>query len=74
MSAFVAKYDRFGNVLWCTYLGGNEQSVGMGVAVMPDGGVAIAGLTSSDDKGPFPTMHAFQKDEQRTVGLLRHRI
>ena len=61
-SAFVAKYDRFGNLLWCTYLGGNEQSVGTGVAVMPDGGVAVAGLTSSDDKGPFPTMHAFQKE------------
>ena len=61
-SAFVAKYDRFGNVLWCTYLGGNSQSLGTGVAVMPDGGVAVAGLTSSDDKGPFPTMHAFQKE------------
>jgi len=60
-SAFVAKYDRFGNSLWCTYLGGNEQSVGTGVAVMPDGGVAVAGLTSSDEMGPFPTMHAFQE-------------
>ena len=60
-SAFVAKYDRFGTVLWCTYLGGNEQSVGVGAAVMPDGGVAVAGLTTSDHKGPFPTLHAFQE-------------
>ena len=61
MSAFVAKYSPAGKLLWCTYLGGNNQSMGIGVAVMPDGGVAVAGLTSSDAKGPFPTMNAFQK-------------
>ena len=60
MSAFVAKYDPAGKLLWCTYLGGNNQSMGMGVAVMPDGGVAVAGLTSSDASGPFPTMNPFQ--------------
>ncbi|MFH0802301.1 MAG: SBBP repeat-containing protein [bacterium] len=60
LSAFVAKYDPAGNLLWCTYLGGNQQSLGVGVAVMPDGGVAVAGLTSSDASGAFPTMNAFQ--------------
>ena len=60
MSAFVAKYDPAGKLLWCTYLGGNQKSMGLGVAAMPDGGVAVAGLTSSDASGPFPTMNAFQ--------------
>ena len=60
MSAFVAKYAPAGNLLWCTYLGGNKQSMGLGVAVMPDGGVAVAGLTSSDADGPFPTINSFQ--------------
>ncbi|MFI5331671.1 MAG: hypothetical protein ACHQ2F_11685 [Desulfobaccales bacterium] len=60
-SAFVAKYDPAGKLLWCTYLGGNQQSKGAGVAAMPDGGVAVAGLTTSDALGPFPTtITAFQ--------------
>ena len=60
MTAFVAKYDPAGKPLWLTYLGGNQQTMGVGVAVMPDGGVAIAGMTSSDASGPFPTKNAFQ--------------
>jgi hypothetical protein len=60
MSAFVAKYDPAGKPLWCTYLGGGNQSMGVGVAAMPDGGVAVAGLTSSDASGPFPVSNAFQ--------------
>ena len=59
-SAFVAKLDPAGRLLWCTYLGGDQQSLGLGAAVMPDGGVAVVGLTSSDPSGPFPVMHAFQ--------------
>jgi hypothetical protein len=61
MSAFVAKYDPAGKLLWCTYLGGNAQSMGVGIALMPDGGVAVAGLTSSIAP-KFPTMNAFQLD------------
>ena len=61
MSAFLAKYDPAGTPLWCTYLGGNNQSMGIGVAVMPDGGVVVAGLTTSDATVPFPiTIDAFQ--------------
>jgi hypothetical protein len=60
MSAFVAKYNPVGQLLWCTYLGGNNQSMGVGVAAMPSGGVAVAGLTTSDISGPFPTMNACQ--------------
>ena len=62
MTAFVAKYDPAGRLLWLTYLGGNKQTMGVGVAAMPDGGVAVGGMTSSDGSGSesFPTMHAFQ--------------
>ncbi len=60
MSAFVAKYDGAGNLLWSTYLGGDGQSIGVGVVVMPDGGAAVMGLTTSDAQGPFPTTNAFQ--------------
>ncbi len=60
MSAFVAKYDPVGKLLWCTYLGGNHQSMGIGVAVMPAGGVVVVGLTTSDAAGPFPILNAFQ--------------
>lgn len=60
MSAFVAKYDPAGNPLWLTYLGGDNKSMGNGIAAMPDGGVVVVGVTSSDEKGPFPTKNAFQ--------------
>ena len=61
MSAFVAKYNPAGQPLWCTYLGGNNQSMGVGVAAMPNGGVMVMGITTSDALGPFPTrMNAYQ--------------
>jgi hypothetical protein len=62
MTAFVAKYDPAGRLLWLTYLGGNKQTMGVGVAAMPDGGVAVGGMTSSDGSGEesFPTRNAFQ--------------
>ena len=60
LTAFVAKYDPAGNILWLTYLGGNNETTGIGIAAMPDGGVAVAGLTGSDDPVPSPTKHAFQ--------------
>ncbi len=52
-SAFVAKYNSAGQLLWCTYLGGNNQSMGIGVAAMPDGGVAVVGLTTSNASFPL---------------------
>ncbi|MFZ2445289.1 MAG: hypothetical protein WAW37_02940 [Syntrophobacteraceae bacterium] len=60
MSAFVAKYSPSGRLLWCTYLGGNNQSLGLGIAAMPNGGAVVAGATSSNGSGPFPTMNGFQ--------------
>jgi autotransporter-associated beta strand protein len=60
-SAFVAKYNSAGQMLWCTYLGGNNQSMGIGVAATPNGGVAVTGITTSNASGPFPTTpNAFQ--------------
>jgi hypothetical protein len=34
-SAFVAKYDPNGQPLWCTYLGGDNQSIGIGSSASP---------------------------------------
>lgn len=62
LSAFVAKYDPSGKMLWCTYLGGNNQSQGAGIAAMPGGGAAVVGMTTSDSSGPFPTLNPYQKD------------
>ena len=57
----MAKYNSAGQLLWCTYLGGNNQSMGVGVAATPDGGVAVVGITTSDASGSFPTTkNAFQ--------------
>jgi hypothetical protein len=60
MTAFVGKLDPSGQLLWLTYLGGNNQTTGVGLAVLPDGGVAVDGITSSVEPEPFPTMNAFQ--------------
>lgn len=60
MTAFVAKLDPSGKLLWLTYLGGNHQTTGVGLAVLPDGGVAVDGITSSVEPEPFPTLNAFQ--------------
>jgi hypothetical protein len=54
-SAFVAKYNPNGQLLWCTYLGGDNQTMGIGVAARPNCGVVVVGLTTSDASGPFPT-------------------
>ena len=59
-SAFVIKLDATGQILWATYFGGNNQTVGIGIVAMPGGGVAIAGLTSSDSGNPLPTKNAYQ--------------
>jgi len=62
LSAFVVKYDPSGKMLWGTYLGGNNQSQGTGIAAMPGGGAAVVGMTTSDGAGPFPTLNPYQTD------------
>ncbi len=72
MSAFVAKYNPAGQLLWCTYLGGNQQSMGVGVAAMPD--------WRRGGRGPHhfrclvPHHKRLPGAEQRELGLLRDRI
>jgi hypothetical protein len=53
LSGFVVKYDPSGRPLWCTYLGGNQQTMGIGIATMPGGGVAVVGMTSSSQQFPI---------------------
>jgi len=57
-SAFVAKYGPTGELLWCTYLGGRQESGGVAIAALPDGGAAVTGITTSDN---FPTFHPCQE-------------
>ena len=45
--AFVAKYGPNGASLWSTYLGGDKQDIGRGVAVDGDGNVLVSGDTYS---------------------------
>ena len=56
--AFVAKFNPAGSaLLYSTYLGGNADDVGYGIAVDASGSAYIAGITQSDD---FPTANAMQ--------------
>ena len=71
LSAFVAKYDPEGHLLWCTYLGGNGDNMGIGVAVTPDGGVAVAGMTEAAGSEPLPYLACLSRPEQRRDGLFR---
>ena len=57
--AFVAKLDKAGNILWCTYLGGSGQDEAMRVQVDREGNGYIIGFTRSPN---FPTTAgAFQR-------------
>ena len=55
--AFVAAYDRTGNLVWSTYLGGARDDYARAVAVAADGTVAVAGVTSSAN---FPVQSPIQ--------------
>jgi hypothetical protein len=55
---FVAKYDRAGNLLWSTYLGGSGWDGVFGLAVDGNGNAVVTGVTESSD---FPiTANAVQ--------------
>ena len=45
---FVAKFSKEGQLLWCTYIGGNDMDDGLGIAVT-DEGVYVVGVTESTD-------------------------
>ncbi len=55
--AFAAKWDASGNLLYSTYLGGNRDDSGNGIAVDANGDVYLTGTTSSTD---FPIANALQ--------------
>jgi hypothetical protein len=54
--AFVTKFAANGTLLWSTFLGGNGNDVGYGLAVSNDGSCYVTGFTGSSD---FPTQNAF---------------
>lgn len=55
--AFVTKVSTAGTVTYSTYLGGESQDIGNGIAVDTAGNVYVTGLTDSSD---FPTANPLQ--------------
>jgi len=55
--AFIAKFSTNGALLWSTYLGGNAEDIGYGIAVASDDSCYIVGYTESSN---FPTLNAYQ--------------
>jgi len=53
---FLAKFSSIGQLLWSSYLGGNESDEGKSIAVASDGSCYVTGETRSSD---FPTQNAF---------------
>jgi hypothetical protein len=56
IEAFVAKFSTDGTLLWSTFLGGNGNDAGHGLAVSSDGSCYVTGLTRSTD---FPTKNGY---------------
>jgi len=54
--AFVSKLSENGVLQWSTFLGGNDDDGGLGLAVDSDGNCIVTGSTGSDN---FPTLNAF---------------
>lgn len=54
---FISKFSPSGSLLFSTYLGGNGQDIGYGLAVDSLNRVYIGGRTQSNN---FPTMNAYQ--------------
>ena len=53
---FLAKFSSIGQLLWSSYLGGNESDEGKSIAVAGDGSCYVTGETRSSD---FPTLYAY---------------
>ncbi len=56
--AFVAKFNAAGVLLYCSYIGGDEDDGALGIALDQNSDVYVAGFTASTN---FPTVNAFQK-------------
>jgi len=61
---FLAKFSSIGQLLWSSYLGGNESDEGRSIAVASDGSCYVTGLTNSSN---FPTKNAY--DSTHNGGL-----
>jgi hypothetical protein len=57
VDAFVSKFDSAGQLLYSTFLGGNNSDIGNGIVVDDAGTFSVAGLTLSDN---FPVVDPLQ--------------
>ena len=65
--AFVAKFNPTGSALqYSTYLGGNADDVGYGIAIDTSGSAYVAGITQSDN---FPTANAMQSSYEGSTDV-----
>jgi len=65
--AFVTKFNPTGStLLYSTYLGGNADDVGYGIAVDTSGSAYVAGITQSDN---FPTANAMQSSYEGSTDV-----
>ncbi|HKO45254.1 MAG TPA: SBBP repeat-containing protein [Pyrinomonadaceae bacterium] len=63
--AFATKINANGTLGYSTYLGGNDQDIGYGVAVDSTGNAHITGQTSSSN---FPTLNSVQTNPNSFLG------
>lgn len=55
--AFISKFDRWGDLIYSTYLGGGGDDVGRGIAVDASGYAYVTGVTASEY---FPTVNPYK--------------
>ena len=68
--AFVAKLNSAGNgLVFCTYLGGDDEDRGHAIAVGENGGPFVTGYTSSID---FPTQNPYQTHQGGRDAFVTH--
>lgn len=58
VDGFLAKFDTTGNIVWATYLGGNNLDLFRNVACDAFGNIYMAGLTNSDSFLSYGKVHA----------------